>query len=92
MMFRSRMSKVIATLGLGAAMFAPFLATGASAEGYYSERLYRTQVESPNGLRPHTHEDHYRARQEAPVYPGVQGYGATMLERSGATGGGGQGS
>jgi hypothetical protein len=91
-MFRSKMVKITATLGLATAMFAPLVSTSASAEGYYPQQVFRTQVESRGNLRPHTHEDHYRPRPAELAYPGVQGSNQTFLEQSGATGGGGQGS
>ena len=90
-MFRNKVTKLAATMGLAAAMFAPLLPTSASAEGYYSEKLNREQVVSSGTVRQHSHEDHYRPRPVEPAYPGMQGMMLTPLEQSGATGGNGQG-
>ncbi|WP_338666182.1 hypothetical protein VQH23_26260 (plasmid) [Pararoseomonas sp. SCSIO 73927] len=90
-MFRSKKMKATGTLALAAAMFAPFVATTASAEGYYPQQVFQTQVMSRSDVQPHTHEDHYRPRPQDLPYAGMQGAKQTFLEQSGATGGGGQG-
>lgn len=90
-MFRSNTMRAMGALALAAVMFSPLVATSASAEGYYPQRVFQTQVTSRGDVQPHTHEDHYRPRPSTPAYPDVQGAGQTFLEQSGATGGSGQG-
>ncbi|WP_424137699.1 hypothetical protein [Roseomonas chloroacetimidivorans] len=93
-MLNTNLTKSLATLGLAAALLAPVAAQPAFAgEGAYRTSTYQTQVASRENLEPHSDASHHRMESRSMNAYGVQqGSSRTLLEQSGATGGGGQGS